>query len=222
MLGDQGGDDHFLQRFALRPHAGYNPVTAMKFALEHQNPLVTGRVGGGDAYPETSYSLLSVDNPNVLLWSLKPADDGLESGLVARVWNVSNEPGSFSLSVDGGLKGALSLTHIETPSGILNIQNGSLGDIITQQQIKTYALYPVSLPFAPDTSGLESATATPPINQATPTVATATADAGQATQVIPVTNTPPVPSFTQTTEPTGQDGKGCLFGLFTLLGFLKN
>jgi hypothetical protein len=138
------------------------------------------------------------------------------------VWNISNEPGSFSLSFDGGLKGALSLTHIETPSGILNIQNGSLGDIITQQQIKTYALYPVSLPFAPDTSGLESATATPPVSQATPTVATAIADAGQATQVIPVTNTPPVPSFTQTAEPTGQDGKGCLFGLFTLLGFLKN
>ena len=211
VLGDQGGDDHFLQRFALRAHAGYDPVASMKFALEHQNPLVTGRAGGGDAYPETSYSLLSIDNSNVLLWSLKPADDGPESGLLARIWNVSSEPGSFSLSFDGGIKASVSLTHIETPSGILNIRDGSLSDSINQQQIKTYAIYPASLPYTPDTSGLEFATATPTI----------AADTGDATQVVPVTNTPLPPSFTQTAEPAGQDGKGCLFGLFTILGFLK-
>jgi len=219
VLGDQGGDDHFLQRFSLRAHTGYDPVASMKFALEHQNPLVTGGVSGGDAYPEASYSLLSIDNSDVLLWSLKPADDGLESGLVARVWNIANEPGSFSLSVDGGLKGALSLTHIETPSGILNIQDGGLGDITNQQQIKTYALYPTSLPYTPDTSGLDVATATPPAGQVTPTT---TMEVGESTQVVPVTNTPLPPSFTQTAEPAGQDGKGCLFGLLTLLGFLKN
>ena len=179
---------------------------------------MTGRVDGGDVYPEGSYSLLGLDTPNVLLWALKPADDGLEKGLVARVWNLSGEVDDFSLLFDGGIKGALSLTHIETPSGIVNIREGKLSDSINQQQIKTYAIYPASLPFTPDTSGLEIATATPPDGQVTPT---ATIEVGKSTQVAPVTNTPPPPSFTQTAEPAGQDGKGCLFGLFTLLGFLK-
>ena len=217
VLGDQGGDDRFLQRFALRSHDGYDPVSAMKFSLEHQNPLVAGRVEGGDEYPERTYSLLSLDNPNVLLWALKPADDGLESGFVARVWNVSDEAGGVSLTLDGGIAEALSLTHIETPDGIGAVQDGRLADLINQQQIKTYAIFPEDLPFRPDTSELPAATATPPVSLPPPT---ATVDAGTGSPV-PVTNTPPPPSFTQTSEPSGQGGKGCLFGLLYILGFLK-
>jgi alpha-mannosidase len=214
-LGDQGGDDHFLQRFALRPHDGYDPVSGMKFALEHQNPLVAGRLEGGDAYPEESYSLLALDNPNVLLWALKPADDGLEAGLVARLWNLSNADGGFSLSIDGGMKGVLSLSHIETPTGIMNVQDGSLADSINRQQIKTYAIFPSKLSHAPDTSGLEFATATPQVSQpaSTPAVEVDTPS--------PVTNTPPPPSYTQTAEPAGEGGKGCLYGLLSILGLLN-
>ncbi|MBC7925946.1 MAG: hypothetical protein H7039_09855, partial [Bryobacteraceae bacterium] len=65
----------------------------MKFALEHQNPLVTGAVISekqGGVYPETCYLLLTVKDPNVLLWALKSHDDGIEQGLIARFWNVSN------------------------------------------------------------------------------------------------------------------------------------
>jgi hypothetical protein len=217
VLGDQGGDDHFLQRFALRSHNGYDPVLAMKFALEHQNPLSAGRVDGGDAYPEWAYSLLSVDDPNVLLWVLKPADDGIESGLVVRLWNLSNEKNEFSLSVDGGINGALALTHIETPIGIASVRDGSLMDVVNQQQLKTYAIFPAQLPYAPDTTGLDTATATPPAGQPTPT---STADVGNDTPV-PVTNTPLPPSFTHTAEPAEQNGKGCLFGLLYVLGLLK-
>jgi hypothetical protein len=46
-IPDQGNDNHFMQRFALQTHAGFDPVVAMKFSLEHQNPLVTGAVVGG-------------------------------------------------------------------------------------------------------------------------------------------------------------------------------
>jgi len=86
----QHGNQRFLQRFALRPHGGYQAVAAMKFALEHQNPLVTGRVtgsqaGGQPAYPADAHALLTISHPNVLLWALKPHHDGMETGLVARV-----------------------------------------------------------------------------------------------------------------------------------------
>ncbi|NUQ86461.1 MAG: glycoside hydrolase [Anaerolineales bacterium] len=217
VLGDQGGDERFLQRFALRPHSGYDPVSAMKFALEHQNPLTTGRVQGGGDYPEASFSLLSQANPNVLLWALKPAEDGLESGLVARVWNLSAQAESHSISFDGGIAEALALTHIETPTGIADVEDGRLADLLNPQQLKTYALFPSSLPYRPDTSGLERATATPPAVLHSPTAVSPTETAAPA----PVTNTPPPPSFTQTAEPVEPSGKGCLFGVLYVLGLLK-
>jgi alpha-mannosidase len=216
ILGDQGDDDHFLQRFALRPHDGYSPVSAMKFALEHQNPLVTGRVDGGDVYPEQTYSLLSVDNPSVLLWALKPADDGLEAGLVARIWNVSDESGMFSLSMsDDEIASVLLLSHIETPVGVGSIENGRVVDTINQQQIKTYAIYPAKLPYEPDTSGLDFATAT-----AITTQPTATVDMGTATPV-PVNATDAPPTTLTPAAGSEQEGKGCLFGLLYILGVLN-
>ena len=65
----QGGDSHFLQRFALRVQDKFNAASSMRFALEDQNPLVAGRVTGGNAYPETKFSLLSTSNPDALLWA---------------------------------------------------------------------------------------------------------------------------------------------------------
>jgi alpha-mannosidase len=212
-LDDQGGDDHFLQRFALISHNGYDPVSAMKFALEHQNPLTTGRVNGGDVYPDTTYSMFSLDNPNVLLWALKPADDGLQAGIVARMWNVSSEAGKFSLSVDGGLNHALSLTHIETPVGIATVQNGSLVDTIHAQQIKTYSLFSSQLPFSPDMPGVKPVAETPAAIQPTATMKN-------------IENTPNVvkeiPTSSVTPEgDSSQDGRGCLPALLSMLGFLK-
>ena len=99
-LPAQGGDSHFLQRFALQSHGTFSSVTAMKFALEHQNPLVTGPVSGGSTYPEKSYSLLTIDNPNILLWALKPADDEGNQGIIARVWNLSANPASIKSGVN--------------------------------------------------------------------------------------------------------------------------
>ena len=101
-VAKQGGDTHFLQRFALQTHTGYNATSAMKFALEHQNPPVTGWLRPGGALPEASYSLLSISNPDVLLWSLKPAEDGPAKGLVTRVWNLSQRPQEYSLDAGDG------------------------------------------------------------------------------------------------------------------------
>ena len=68
----------------------YDESEAMRFAPMHQNPLVTGQVtGASSAYPDTTYSLLTISAPNVLLWSLKPAEDGIaKAGIALRVWNM--------------------------------------------------------------------------------------------------------------------------------------
>jgi len=43
---------------------------------------VTGLITGGGALPEKSFSLLKISNPNMLLWALKPAEEGVTNGVI--------------------------------------------------------------------------------------------------------------------------------------------
>ena len=140
-LPGQGGDTHFLQRFALQTHDAYDPVAAMKFSMEHQNPLITGAVTGGSDYPETSYSLVTISDPNVLLWALKPAEESVNWGIIARVWNLSTSPTSFSLGMSSGpIFAAWHTTHIETLLEGAIVANGALSADIAANQLKTFLL----------------------------------------------------------------------------------
>jgi hypothetical protein len=138
----QGGATHFTQRFALQGCARFQAAQAMRFALEHQNPLVTGLVAGGDALPAESFSLLKVSHPDVLLWALKPAEEGVAQGIVARVWNLSPEAQQFSLSLATGLTAARQTTHIETDIAPASIVNGSLSASARPSQLLTFRLTP--------------------------------------------------------------------------------
>lgn len=134
----------FLQRFALRPHQGYDPVAAMRFALEHQNPPFTGAVTGKpDApMPANSYSLLTVDDPGVLLWALKPAEEGIDHGLIARLWNVTDVPVRTTLSLAPGLATARRTTHLETDLDPVTLTGaGTLPMAFARQQLQTYRLF---------------------------------------------------------------------------------
>jgi alpha-mannosidase len=139
----QNGQTRFTQRFALRPHGNYDATAAMKFALEHQNPFITGPIisKGGKDYPETTHALLSIDNPNVLLWALKVHDDGIEKGLVARLWNVSDAAAKAEISVTAGLSSAHRTTHIENDIETVPLTaRGAVPASFTRQQIQTYRL----------------------------------------------------------------------------------
>ena len=140
----QNGNTHFLQRFALRAHGNYDQTAAMKFALEHQNPLVTGAiisVKGGGAYPAATHSLLAVSDPNVLLWSLKVHDDGIEKGLVARLWNLSDSAAKADIALAPAVAAAHRTTHIETDLETVPLTGtGMLPATFARQQIQTYRL----------------------------------------------------------------------------------
>jgi len=139
----QNGNTHFLQRFALRPHGAYEPAAAMKFALEHQNPFVTGPVISEkeSAYPETTYSLLTLSNPGVLLWALKAHDDGIEHGLVARIWNLSDLAAKTEISATPALSSVHRTTHIETDIEAVPLTgSGTVPASLTRQQMQTFRL----------------------------------------------------------------------------------
>ena len=73
----------------------------------------------------SSYSYLSVSDPNVLLWSLKPAEEGIGEGVIARVWNLTGSPKPFSISLNEPIARAKSVTHIETDRGDATVSGGS-------------------------------------------------------------------------------------------------
>lgn len=147
-IRDQGGDSLFRQRFALRASGAFDATAAMRFALAHQNPLlavqVTGEIvgsGGGPALPDSPFSLLQVDQPDLLIWALKPADD-LEGGVIVRVWNLGAEPHPLALTFAGRTIGNLvPVSHVETP---LDQQPGTEPEIepyiVRPQQMRTFAI----------------------------------------------------------------------------------
>ena len=140
-IRNQGGCRYFLQRFALRTRNRYSAPAAMRFALEHQNPLVVGPVTGkGAPGGRPSFSLVSISDPNVLLWALKPAEEGIARGVIARVWNLADSPSDFTLGLAGGLKGAKRTTHVETDTSEASVRGARLAETLPAHRMQTYRL----------------------------------------------------------------------------------
>ncbi|HEX9116376.1 MAG TPA: glycoside hydrolase [Anaerolineae bacterium] len=145
----QGGDSHFRQRFALQTHGTSGQAAAMCFALEHQNPLLTGLVQGGPL-PAASYSLLSISDPNVLLWALKPADDGTAAGTILRLWNLSTAASQCSVTFAGQQIGrAMRVTHVETPLGPASVNGSTVNLQLAGSQLASVAVMLGSAPSLP-------------------------------------------------------------------------
>jgi alpha-mannosidase len=131
-IADQGGDKYFLQRFALHATRNGSAAGSMRLALEDQNPLVAGQVTGGNAYPETSFSLLSSTNPDVLLWALKPSEDGIDHGIITRFWNLS------------GIANASQITHIETNPTPVPLTAALLKASAKPWQLRSFSIVPAA------------------------------------------------------------------------------
>jgi alpha-mannosidase len=141
-ITDQGGDKYFLQRFALHAQKSGSAAGSMRLALEDQNPLITGQVTGGDAYPEKSFSLLSSTNPDVLLWALKPSEDGIDHGIIARFWNLSENASDFSIQLHDGIASASEITHIETNPTPVPSTASFLKSSAKPWQLRSFSLVP--------------------------------------------------------------------------------
>lgn len=139
----QNGNNQFMQRFALRPHGAYDQTAAMRFSLEHQNPLIGGAITGSSSgsYPETNYSLLRASDPNVILWALKPAEEGIDKGVIARFWNLSDVYTTSNVTTKPVLSSVFRTTHIETNLAPIARTNGhAFSASFNKQQLQTFRL----------------------------------------------------------------------------------
>ncbi len=151
-FANQGGDSQFLNRYSLRAHGVYDAPAAMRFALEHQNPLVSTVVTGTTTspLPAGTWSLLGVSDPNVLVWAVKPAEEGIQAGIIVRAWNLRNVATTPMITPSGFALGtATATTHIETDLAPEPISGGSVSASFLPHQMRTFRLKMGALEVTP-------------------------------------------------------------------------
>ena len=139
----QNGNTRFLQRFALRPHGGYDPTAAMKFALEHQNPFVTGAVisQDGGVYPETTHSLLDRQQPRRAALGAQAARGRPRTRSGRAPVESRRCRRQAELAFTPGLSAAHRTTHIETDIEAVPLTvTGALPATFARQQMQTYRI----------------------------------------------------------------------------------
>ena len=139
---NQDGDSYFEHFFALKPHTGrFNPKETMRFSLQHQNPLIAQTVRGGSGYDEKQFSLLSFSDANAVIWTLKPAEEGIDKGLILRVWNVANSNKQVIVSANTPIEKGFSTTHIETDDQPIPLDKGKLNTMLGHNRLHTFRLF---------------------------------------------------------------------------------
>ena len=90
---DQEGPTTF--RYSIRPHKRqYHQIEAMRFGMERNRPLVVIAVQPDG--PDSQQSFLSVDNPGVIITSVKPSRDG--KATMVRLFAASGKPEQCALT----------------------------------------------------------------------------------------------------------------------------
>ncbi len=141
-IENQDGDSYFEHFFALKPYADeHNAVTSMRFSLEHQNPLVAGAITGKSKEYGIQYSLFTVSDPNVLIWSVKPAEEGIDKGVIVRVWNMDNKDADCNIASVLKIESAKQTTHIETDIEAIISVSGIFKTNIGHNRIETFRLF---------------------------------------------------------------------------------
>ena len=137
----QDGESRFENSFALLPYRGeYSASRAMKTSLEHLNPLVAGKTSGdGGAYGE-AYSLVSVSDPDIFLWSVKPAEEGIGNGVIVRLWNLSESGREYRLNTGWKLEKVTQTTHVETDQAQVRLRKGVFFRKTGPRRLETFRL----------------------------------------------------------------------------------
>lgn len=125
---NQNGNKEFNYSFSISSQQGsFDATRSIKFALEHQNPLVTGTITGVlNDFHSKSFSLLNANNEDVLLWSIKPSEEGIENGIITRFWNFSDKEVSPKIQFNTPLKSVFQTSHIETNEKEVEIKKNTV------------------------------------------------------------------------------------------------
>jgi alpha-mannosidase len=132
----QDGDTLFHQSFSIVPHNHrFNAGESMRFALEHQNPLVAAMTGSTGDLTQNIYSYLTNDNKDLILWTLKPGED---TGLTMRFWNMGDSSLSSDIRLHPSILKAMHSSHVETDIIEIPVKENVITIDLNKKQLKTY------------------------------------------------------------------------------------
>ena len=141
-IAKQGGDQHFLQRFALRTHGGFDATSEMQFALEHQNPLVTEWLRPAGIIRRRLTLCSRIPTRASCCGHSSPPKMDPQAGLVARFWNLSATAQSYTVSLPNGIAAATRSTQSKPTSKPLPVNAGRLTVAIAPAQLQTVRIIP--------------------------------------------------------------------------------
>jgi alpha-mannosidase len=136
-FADQG--EHVMT-YSLLPHTGDWRGEVIPAAYDLNDPLIVRRVKGGAAGNAALGSLLSVSAPNVVIETVKRAEDG--NGLIVRLYEDQRSRGRFTLKAGFALASASQSNLMEEAGAALPVQNNQVQLDITPYQIITLRLVP--------------------------------------------------------------------------------
>lgn len=84
---------------------------------------------------EKKYSLMTNDNKDLILWTLKPGED---DGVAMRFWNMDENPVSSDIRLNTQVLKAMYSSHVETDIQEIPVKENTITIDLNQKELKTY------------------------------------------------------------------------------------
>jgi alpha-mannosidase len=135
------GQHHFT--YSLYPHTGGWDERTIAEAYALNDPLIAWRGNGAPAAEAPIPPLIQADRPNVVIETIKPAEDG--DGLIARLYESQRQRGPVTLSVGFPLAGAWRTNLLEENEEQLEAEDGEVRLSVRPFEIVTLRLRPQAI-----------------------------------------------------------------------------
>ena len=113
-IAKQGGDRTSCSDSRSQTHGGYEPVRGDEVLARASEPAGCSVAAGRQRISRDHVFVADVSNPNVLLWALKPAEEGPAAESSRGFGICRGATQAYSLSLATGIASAMRVTHIET------------------------------------------------------------------------------------------------------------
>jgi alpha-mannosidase len=126
--------------YSLLPHQGDWREEVVPAAYDLNMPLILRRVKGSTAQPKPLGSLVSVSAPNVIIETVKQAEDG--NGLIVRMYENQRNRGCVTVKAGFALAEVYLCNLLEENEGSLDVEDNQLRIEVAPYQIITLRLIP--------------------------------------------------------------------------------
>jgi alpha-mannosidase len=74
------------------------------------------------------------------VWAVKPAEEGIDRGIIVRLWNLAHQPVQAEIELGRPVRRVQRATHVETDLDDVPVTEGKFSVSLAAQQLQTYRL----------------------------------------------------------------------------------